>query len=59
MLVTVALVFAALTPFVVGTLFALALCQAAKLGDEQQADPLECKYAAPACEGSSRVRSGR
>lgn len=63
MLVSLALFFALLTPVVVVLLLLVALgfalCGAAKQGDEQQLDPLECKYAASACEGSSRARSGR
>jgi hypothetical protein len=53
-----ALIFAALTPFVLAGLLALALCEAAKLGDEQQIDA-ECKTSAPVCEGRSYVRSPR
>lgn len=55
MLVTVALVFAVLTPFVLVALFMVALGFTAKWSDEREehhaSDKLECKYALPPCEG--------
>jgi hypothetical protein len=53
--------------FVLGALWILltvvAACRWAAEADDRQdrylADDLECKYAAPACERGSRVRSGR
>lgn len=58
-MILAALIFCALLPFITVGLLALALCEAAKLGDEQQAHPLEEKYAASSCEGRSYVRSPR
>jgi hypothetical protein len=49
MIVTLALVFAALTPFVLGALLAVGLCICAKRGDEQQA-----RF----CEGRLHTRDG-
>jgi hypothetical protein len=63
MLVTVALIFAALSLFVVAALFACVLGFCAKWADEREetylSDPLESKYAAPNREGRSYVRSGQ
>lgn len=63
MIVTLALVFAALTLFVLGALFAVGLGFTAKWADEREAayleDPLECKYAAPACEDLEHGRVPR
>jgi hypothetical protein len=63
MLVTVALIFAALSLFVVAALFACVLGFCAKWADDREdaylSDELECKYAASPRPGRSYVRSGR
>jgi hypothetical protein len=48
-MVTVALIFAALSVVVVPLLLALALCAAARIGDEQERDALAELRETPAC----------
>jgi hypothetical protein len=62
-LVTAALIFAVLSPFIAIALFAVALAFTVRWADEREegllADPLECEYAAPACERRTHARSTR